>query len=312
MVIKPAAACMAMRQRFARRSMPAGIIAVSMVLLAGLFAPEPIRAHEPGKPSGVRILVIGATSRTANELIPQAIWRGHEVIAFARRPHRVRFVEHERLRIVKGDVYDQSTIEAALSGEGDEIVITLVGPRPAPGEEIPEMNLMSMGTTNIINAMRAKGNTRLIATSSTAVQEIAKLGYKADTPRPEGLTAPGDLWFYLMRGPYNDMLKMEGIARNSGLDFIILRPGLMLTEPAFGDIKLAVDAETPGQRMISYADFAAYILDQLDSDKYVGTTVGVYSDRRIDFGNTVDLSAEQQKMAESYRQLQEDLAAETD
>lgn len=269
-------------------------------------------AHEAPGDSGFRILVIGATSRTANELIPQALWRGHEVVAFARRPHRVRLAEHEHLRIVKGDVYDQSTIEAALSGDGDEVVITLVGPRPAPGEEIPEMDLMSAGTTNIIKAMRAKGNSRLVATSSTAVQELAKLGYKADTPRPEGLTAPGALWFYFMRGPYNDMIKMEGIVRDSGLDYMILRPGLMLTEPAYGNIRLAVDVETPGQRVITYADFAAFILDQIESSKFVGRTVGVYSDRKIEFGGTVDLAAEQEKMAKSYKQLQEDLAAEAE
>jgi hypothetical protein len=114
-----------------------------------------------------------------------------------------------------------------------------------------------------------------------------------------------------MRGPYNDMIKMEGIVRNSGLDFIIVRPGQMLVEPAYGNIKLAVDSETPKQPLITYADFAAFILDQLESDQYLGTTVGVYSDRKMEFGKNVDFAAEQAKRNESYRQLQEDLAAES-
>ncbi len=283
----------------------------STFLLALSLVSTTVRSHDAGDPSGLEILVIGATSRTANELIPQALWRGHEVIAFARRPYRVRFAGHERLTIVKGDVYDQSTIAAALSGDGDEIVITLVGPRTEPGKEIPEMDLLSTGTVNIIEAMRAKGNNRLIAASSTAVERIAKLGYKADTPRPEGLTETTGLWYYFMRGPYNDMIKMEGIVRNSGLDFIIVRPGQMLVEPAYGNIKLAVDSETPKQPLITYADFAAFILDQLESDQYLGTTVGVYSDRKMEFGKNVDFAAEQAKRIESYRQLQEDLAAES-
>jgi putative NADH-flavin reductase len=283
----------------------------STFLLALSLVSTTVRSHEAGDRSGLEILVIGATSRTANELIPQALWRGHEVIAFARRPYRVRFAGHERLTIVKGDVYDQSTIAAALSGDGDEIVITLVGPRTEPGKEIPEMDLLSTGTVNIIEAMRAKGNNRLIAASSTAVERIAKLGYKADTPRPEGLTETTGLWYYFMRGPYNDMIKMEGIVRNSGLDFIIVRPGQMLVEPAYGNIKLAVDSETPKQPLITYADFAAFILDQLESDQYLGTTVGVYSDRKMEFGKNVDFAAEQAKRIESYRQLQEDLAAES-
>ncbi len=296
--------------RTAQRYLRTGLLTGSMILLIGPFDTNNALAHEVGELSGVSVLVIGATSRTANELIPQAIWRGHEVIAFARRPHRVRFSTHEHLTIVKGDVYDKATIEAALSGKGDEIVITLIGPRTEPGTEVPEMDLMSTGTTNIIEAMRAKGNKRLIAASSTAVQTVAKLGYKADTPRPEGLSETNGLWYYFMRGPYNDMIKMEGIVRSSGLDFIVVRPGQMLVEPAYGNIKLAVDTETPKQPLITYADFAAFILDQLESDQYLGTTVGVYSDRKMEFGKNVDLAAEEAKRMESYQQLQMDLAAE--
>ncbi len=64
-------------------------------LLALSLVSTTVRSHEAGDPSGLETLVIGATSRTANELIPQAPWRGHEVIAFARRPYRVRIAGHE-------------------------------------------------------------------------------------------------------------------------------------------------------------------------------------------------------------------------
>lgn len=312
MVTKRVAWFAKLKKRVASWPLRAGLLLGPTIMLTGLFSSTTVSAHNPGESSGVRILIIGATSRTADELIPQAIWRGHDVIAFARRPHRVRFVDRERLRIVKGDVYDKSTIEAALSGDGDEIVITLIGPRTEPGKEVPEMDLMSTGTTNIIQAMQAKGNRRLIAASSTAVQTIARLGYKADTPRPAGLNETNGLWYYFMRGPYNDMIRMEGIVRNSGLDFVVVRPGQMLIEPAYGNIKLAVDTETPKQPLITYADFAAFILDQLESDQYLGTTVGVYSDRKMQFGKNVDLAAEEAKRMKSYRQLQEDLAAKTE
>jgi putative NADH-flavin reductase len=311
LVTKATGRVKSIHNRIAQRFLREGLLLGSMILLAGLFNSNTALAHNPGESSGVRILVIGATSRTANELIPQALWRGHQVIAFARRPHRVRIAAHQRLKIIKGDVYERTTIEAALSGQGDEVVITLIGPRTEPGTEVPEMDLMSTGTTNIIEAMKIKGNNRLFAASSTAVQTVAKLGYKADTPRPEGLNETNGLWYYFMRGPYNDMIKMEGIVRNSGLDFIILRPGQMLVQPAYGNIKLAVDSETPKQPLITYADFAAFILDQVESEKYLGTTVGVYSDRKMEFGKNVDLAAEEAKRMESYQQLQMDLAAES-
>ncbi len=59
-----------------------GLLGFSALLMGTTM----LRAHEPGEPSGKRVVIIGATSRTANELIPRARWRGHEVIAFARAP----------------------------------------------------------------------------------------------------------------------------------------------------------------------------------------------------------------------------------
>ncbi|MEE8321683.1 MAG: hypothetical protein V3R68_07585, partial [Gammaproteobacteria bacterium] len=66
-----------------------GQVAMFAVLALGLalvmFVPD-TRAQDGTDPSGIKIVVIGATARTADELIPQALRRGHEVVAFARRP----------------------------------------------------------------------------------------------------------------------------------------------------------------------------------------------------------------------------------
>ena len=293
----------------------------SYAWLAALLAPllsiallSPIAdAHQPGEPSGITILVIGATAKTANELIPQALWRGHEVIAMARRPYRVRHAPHERLTIVRGDVYDQASIEAALSGDGSEVVVSIYGPRIDPSVEIPETDLSSQGTTNIINAMKAKGNTRLFATSSTSVQEVARLGYKANTPKPEGLKPGKGLWFYNLRGPYNDMLKMENIVLESGLEATVLRPGQLLILPPTGDILLTVDEETPNRRIITYPDFAAFILDQVESPQYVGHIVGIYSATEMDFSKdsgNVDYDASFRMLQKQRLEAEADLAAD--
>jgi putative NADH-flavin reductase len=293
-------------------SLPRRVSALSLVLVLPFISPG-LNAHDAGEASGIKILVIGATAKTANELIPQALWRGHEVIALARRPYRVRHAPHERLTVVRGDVYDQASIEAALSGDGSEVVVSIYGPRIDPSVEIPETDLSSQGTTNIINAMKAKGNTRLFATSSTSVQEVAKLGYKADTPKPEGLEPGKGLWFYNLRGPYIDMLKMEKIVLESGLDATVLRPGQLLILPATGDILLTVDTETPNRRIITYPDFAAFILDQVESPQYVGHTVGIYSATEMDFSKNagnIDYDAAFKMLERQRLEAEADLAAD--
>ena len=283
-----------------------GLLAFS----ASLMDSTTLRAHEPGEPSGKRVVIIGATARTANYMIPQALWRGHEVVALARRPYRVRIQKHPRLTIVKGDVYDQASIEAALSGGDNEIVISIYGPRVDPTIEIPETDLMSQGTTNIINAMKAKGNRRLFVTTSTAMQEVVRRGYKADTPKPEGVTAASGLWFYNLRGPYNDMLKMEGIVKESGLDFIIFRPVQLMEEPPRGNFLLTVNTETPNRRVIMYPDFAAVMLEQVSSNQYIGDTIGVYSNTSMDDVENVDFDTAVRKLRAMKAEVDADLAAD--
>jgi putative NADH-flavin reductase len=253
--------------------------AIAILLLVQVSWSTQSSAHQGTEPSGVKIVVIGATARTADDLIPQALWRGHEVVAFARRPYRIRHTDHPRLTKLKGDVYDLASIEAALSGDGKEIVISLVGPRVDPTVAIPETDLLSQGTTNIIAAMKSKGNKRLFVSGSMAAPRVWRLGYEADTPQPANITPENGLWAYNLRGPYNDMRNMEEITRKSGLDYIILRPGSLVVEPPRGTARVTVsEDEVPSKRVVMYSDFAAWILDQLESDEFLFKTVSIFSD----------------------------------
>ncbi len=289
-----------------------GQVAMFAVLALGLalvmFVPD-TRAHDGTDPSGIKIVIIGATARTADELVPQALWRGHEVIAFARRPQRVRFKSHPRLTIAKGDVYDQESIEAVLTG--DEIVISIYGPRVDPAEEVPETDLMSQGTTNIINAMKIKGNTKLMVTGSMAARRVKEAGFTADTPKTDDITPETTLWIYNLRGPYNDMLKMEEITKQSDLDYIILRPGQLVIEPPRGDVRIAVDDEpVPKQMVVMYSDFAAWILDQVESDEYLGKTVSIFGTTPMSEVAGSDFESAVKKLRAIKEQVEADLAAD--
>lgn len=220
------------------------------------------------------LVIIGATAQTAQALIPLAIDRGYEVIGIARRPAAVT-LSHAQLRILPGDVYDRDSIEAALTGK--EIVISLVGPRVDVSQPIPKMDLFSTGYANIIAAMKIKGNTRLLATSSIGAQKVMLEEPAEDAARSEH-------WLWQIRGIYDDMRQMEATVRNSDLDYTILRPGQLMQEPAREDLKIVVDADAPDLRLITYADFAKFILDNINSTQYTGHTVGIYSDRQLQYG----------------------------
>ncbi len=241
-------------------------------LFLGLLVLGPWHTTAPQPPAP--IVVIGATARTAEQFIPLALEQGHRVIGLARRPEAVT-LEHERLTVVEGDVYDRASLEAALSGT--EIVVSLFGPRITMADEVPEMDLYSAGYTNLIAAMRAKGSTRLFATTSTGAQKTVEKKPAPDAPRH-------DQWLWQVRGIYQDMQRAEKIVRGSGLDFTILRPSQLMPEPPRDDLKVIVDADAPHFTLITYTDFAAWILDEVQSDQYAGHVVGIYSDRTLQYG----------------------------
>ena len=50
-----------------------------------------------------------------------------------------------------------------------------------------------------------------------------------------------------------------------------------------------------------------FILEQVDSSQYLGSTVGVYGARIIDWGGNVDFEAEMEKMRKRKEQVEAEL-----
>ena len=134
----------------------------------------------------------------------------------------------EGLVAVRGDVYDVDSLAAAMTG--DEAVVSLVGPRIADhSKEVGFVDLYSVGTANIISAMRRKGNQRLIAVSSGGPEQIPE-----SKPTVAGTV---DTWVWNARSLYRDMQRMEKIIAGSGLETVILRARNFGKGPKLGNLK---------------------------------------------------------------------------
>src|SRR5689334_46657 len=86
------------------------------VALAFKGARPPRIAQPPTAVRPARLLIVGATGGTGRQLVAQALDRGYVVTALARNPSAIATV-HDRLRVVKGDVLDPSSIDAAMRGQ---------------------------------------------------------------------------------------------------------------------------------------------------------------------------------------------------
>ncbi len=236
------------------------------------------QADESSETSSIKVLLIGATSRAGGEIIPQAIAMGHEVIGLARRPEEITFT-HERFTAVKGDVYDVGSLEAVL--DGVQVVVSMVGPKPildpANDGDFGPTELVSQGTANIIQAMKNKGAKRLIVASSSLAEIIPVEG------PPAADATPYEQYIWAMRTAYQDDRDMEAIVRVSGLDTVVLRPGFLIDEPAVGNLQVVATNQgraklTPKRTLLTYADFAAFTVEQVVSNEFIGKTIGMYTD----------------------------------
>jgi putative NADH-flavin reductase len=265
-------------------------------VISGCSNPDtdaPDATSEGGSDKNMHIAVIGATARSGRVIIQQALDQGYTVTGLARTPSKLGF-EHERLTLVKGDVRDVESLKNALSG--NEVVISMVG-KSAPTDPkaaIGKVDLYTVMGANLIEAMKAKGNKRLIMASSTGVEHRVD----PNATEPEG-DSMSDGWRFNARYLYGDMADMETQIENSGLEYVLLRPGFLVEDPARHDLQFAVGGGTPKQRTITYEDFAAFTLEQVHSDEYLNEAVGMYSDQ------IMDPAAEVKKFMEKMRKQKE-------
>lgn len=201
----------------------------------------------------MKVAIFGASGRTGRQLVRQAIDRGHKVKAFARTPAKID-VEHERLEIVEGDVQDPAAVERAVAGA--DAVISALGPtKNAPGPQV------TRGTRHILAAMHRHGLRRIVVTGGAGVRD--------PHDRPNLLNRLVEIALKLVaRHVYEDMRGATDVVRSSDLDWTVVRLPRLTDAPATGTVRSGYLGGDVGVQ-IGRADTASFILDQLDTHRYL-------------------------------------------
>jgi putative NADH-flavin reductase len=204
----------------------------------------------------MNIAVFGATGGTGREFTQQALDAGHEIRALVRTPSKLNLT-HDALTVLEGDVLDADKVAETVSGAG-AVVISL-----GNTANNPEF-IVTNGTKTILNAMQAAGVTRVVAVSSIGVGDS-----KNNVPfafRMMMKAIPG------MKHAMEDKEQQEAILMASDFDWIIVRPGGLVDEPAKGNYKHGLKV---GAGRISRADVGAFVLKQLTDDTYLKKAVSI-------------------------------------
>jgi putative NADH-flavin reductase len=200
-----------------------------------------------------RILVLGATGGTGQEVVSQALDQGHAVTAFARRPERMER-RHERLRFVAGDVTRPGDA-LADAVRGQDAVISALG----RGLRLRSEDLFTRSTPRIVEAMEREAVFRLIVTSAYGVGVTWR-----DVP-----PLPRILIRVFLRDLYADKERGERTLRQSPLDWTLVYPTMLTSGPRTGRYRVGERLALRGLPRISRADLAAFLLTQIEDRTHV-------------------------------------------
>ena len=208
----------------------------------------------------MRVCILGASQGTGAECVRAALGRGHDVTAFARSPEKL-VLEHPRLTRLKGDFHDRLSVEGAVRGQ-DAVIVT-ASSTGGLGSFRANPRYFSQGTGYAIDAMKAQGSRRLVILSALGTGESRPL---------LNVVLRTLLVSLLLKGPYEDHERQEKLVMESGLDWVIARPGRLTDGPAKKKyVKTAAIEPVPSS--IARADVADFLVTAAEVDTWVHRAV---------------------------------------
>ncbi len=200
-----------------------------------------------------KIAVFGASGRTGQELVRQALASGHGVKALVRTPSKLN-AQSERLELVLGDATDQAAVAQVIDG-CDAVFSVLGHSRNSPKD------VQTVATRHMVAAMRARGIERVVS--------LTGAGVKDPHDRPKFVDR---LFGFLLATVARDVLRdAEGhaeVLRESGLDYTLVRGPRLTDGPGTGSYRVGYVGRDSGTQ-VSRADVASFMLAQLDDETWV-------------------------------------------
>jgi len=184
--------------------------------------------------------LVGATHGPGLEIARILGAAARPIVALVRPTADTSELESTNATIRHGDALDIGSIEGSIAGAG-AIISTLGGKRGVPRPDFE-------GTRNLVDAARAAGINRFIIVSAAGIGDShASISEQAHQFLDPVLEIKAKAETYLI---------------DSGLDYTIVRPGALDSQPASGNGMLTDDPTVGGT--IHRADLARLVVDCID------------------------------------------------
>ena len=198
---------------------------------------------------------MGASRGIGLETVRQALAAGHTVRAMARSASAIP-LQHPLLEKVSGDALVAEDVRRAL--QGVEVVIQALGIRNS--DLFRPVHLFSAATRVLVPEMQAQGVRRLITvTGFGAGDSQSSIGLLQRLP------------FRVMFGrAYDDKSEQERLIRASGLDWTLVRPGVLTSGAHTARYRVLLERDQWRNGIIARANVADYLVRQITDRSAIG------------------------------------------
>jgi len=204
-------------------------------------------------PRRSRILVLGATGGMGRLIVRQARARGHDVHALVRSPDKAAGLEGASISVA--DARDERALRRALQGR--DAVVSALGTPVSPWRDV---TVLSSATRSLVAAMQAEGVRRLVCVTGMGAGDSAGHG---------GFVFDRLILPLLLRKVYADKDRQETLVRESGLDWVLVRPSVLNDKAPGPAVRALTDLSGFHGGTIARADAAAFVLDQVEGNAWL-------------------------------------------
>jgi putative NADH-flavin reductase len=219
----------------------------------------------------MRIAVFGASGRTGRPLVEQALDRGHEVVAFVRDPASLpaELREDDRVAVVAGDAYTGDGVDRAVGGDGAPVdaVVSVLGQTDGSPDD-----LLTAAGGHVLAAMAEHDVDRIVTLVGAGVREEGEsvsLGGKVME----------SLLKLLARAALEDARDHVESVRASDARWTVVRAPRLTEDAHTGAFRHGTDLTLGMRDAAARANVAAFLLDCLEGERYVGEMPKVADER---------------------------------
>ena len=206
----------------------------------------------------MNVLVLGANGAVGQIVIAELLKSNHEVVALARNAAAIQ-LSHPRLTVIQGTPTNREDLDDALAGQ--DAVLSTLGARTNK-----KTTLRTDVARNLVSGMRKRNVRRLVWLDAAGV------GSSKEFIQRSSFLFGRIIMPLFLNNMYNDGASADSIIEKSGCEWVIVRPMSFTNKARAESLSVLTDMSLTvrlGLR-ISRADVAAFMVEQLTKDDYVG------------------------------------------